>query len=62
MEIEWTREQLDDHYALKDIERKQVPAGVHVLPSGGKIVVWYDQDGMMHINGMGAIISPEGLQ
>lgn len=44
------------------IENDKLEPGFHVLPSGATVVVWYDKDGVMHVNGMGAIISPEGPQ
>lgn len=37
-------------------------AGVYTLPSGKKIAVWYDEDGEMHVNGLGAVITPDGPQ
>lgn len=33
--------------------------GLYVSESGVKLIVWYDKRGVMHVNGMGAIISPE---
>lgn len=34
--------------------------GVYTLPvSKQKVVLWYDQDSILHINGMGAVIGEQ---